>query len=288
MQPRLQSSLLATAVFLAMTASAVAADQPTDPQIAHIAYTAGELDIRAAQLALEISQNKSVRDFAESMVRDHKAVNDKALALVKKLNVTPEDNGTSKGLAKNAEDKRAELQKLTGAAFDKAYAENEAAYHKSVNGALETTLIPSASNPELKGLLETGLKIFRGHEQHAETMVRELKWRLPSMRHAIRKGLMIGITALASATTALAGDVFTVRITDLAFSPADISVHVGDTVEWINDDFVEHTATATEGEFDITIATNARGRLQVRDAGTFGYYCRFHPGMTGSLRVDAK
>ena len=57
----------------------------------------------------------------------------------------------------------------------KAYIANEVAYHKTVNGALETTLIPSASNPELKGLLQTGLKLFQGHEQHAEKVAAELK-----------------------------------------------------------------------------------------------------------------
>ncbi|HEV3043346.1 MAG TPA: DUF4142 domain-containing protein, partial [Roseiarcus sp.] len=58
---------------------------------------------------------------------------------------------------------------------DKAYAENEVAYHKTVDGALETVLIPSATNAELKSLLETGLKIFQGHEQHAEHVVQALK-----------------------------------------------------------------------------------------------------------------
>ena len=109
------------------------------------------------------------------MVRDHKAVNDQALALVKKLNVTPQDNDTSKALLKQAKDKQAELQKLSGAAFDKAYADNEVAYHKTVNGALESTLIPSATNAELKDLLSTGLKIFQGHEQHAEHVSADLK-----------------------------------------------------------------------------------------------------------------
>jgi putative membrane protein len=109
------------------------------------------------------------------MERDHKAVNDKALALVKKLNVTPEDNDTSKALTKQAADKRAELAKLSGAAFDRAYIDNEVAYHKVVNGALEKTLIPSASNPELKDLLTTGLKIFQGHEQHAEHVAADFK-----------------------------------------------------------------------------------------------------------------
>jgi len=149
--------------------------KPNDAQIAHIAYTAGQIDVEAAQLALKKSKNKEVRAFAEDMVRDHKAVNEKALALVKKLKVTPQDNDTSKGLLKQAKDKQAELRKLDGAAFDKAYTENEVAYHKTVNGALESTLIPSASNAELKDLLGTGLKIFQGHQQHAEHVLADLK-----------------------------------------------------------------------------------------------------------------
>ncbi|NRP72556.1 hypothetical protein ILFOPFJJ_03454 [Ensifer psoraleae] len=154
---------------------ALAADKPTDPQIAHIAYTAGVIDIEAAKQAIATSKNKTVVEFAESMVRDHESVNKQALDLVKKLNVTPEDNDTSKALAQAAETKRAELAKLTGDDFDKAYVENEAAYHKQVNGALETLLIPSAQNTELKSLLETGLKLFQGHQQHAEHVATELK-----------------------------------------------------------------------------------------------------------------
>ncbi|MGB8633200.1 MAG: DUF4142 domain-containing protein [Xanthobacteraceae bacterium] len=147
----------------------------TDPQIAHIAYTAGQIDIQAAQLALQKCKNKEVRAFATDMVRDHTAVNDKALALVKKLKITPEDNDTSKALNKQAADKRGELSKLSGAAFDKAYIENEVVYHKTVNEALQNTLIPSASNQELKDLLTTGLKIFQGHQQHAEHLAAELE-----------------------------------------------------------------------------------------------------------------
>jgi putative membrane protein len=109
------------------------------------------------------------------MVRDHDAVNKQALDLVKKLKVTPQDNDTSRALSKQAAAKQAELAKLNGAEFDKAYAANEAAYHKTVNGALETTLIPSAGNPELKSLLQTGLKIFQGHQQHAEQVAGALR-----------------------------------------------------------------------------------------------------------------
>ena len=149
--------------------------KPTDPQIAHIAYTAGVIDIEAAKQALAKSKNKEVRAFADNMVKDHSAVNKQALALLKKLKVKPEDNPTSEALTKQAAAKRAELAKLSGKAFDKAYVDNEVAYHKTVNGALETQLIPSANNAELKSLLQTGLKIFQGHEQHAEMVDSKLK-----------------------------------------------------------------------------------------------------------------
>jgi putative membrane protein len=149
--------------------------KPTDPQIAHIAYTAGVIDVAAAKQAISKASNKEVKAFAQDMVRDHEAVNRQALTLVKKLKVTPEDNDTSKALSKQAADKLAELGKLKGAEYDKAYVGNEVAYHKTVNTALETQLIPSAQNGELKGLLQTGLKIFQGHQQHAEHVAATLK-----------------------------------------------------------------------------------------------------------------
>ena len=163
------------AVSLVGSAALAQGAKPSDPQIAHIAYTAGVIDVAAAKQALAKSSNKDVKAFAEDMVRDHEAVNKQALDLVKKLNVTPEDNDTSKTLSKNAADKLAELGKLKGADFDKAYVANEVAYHKAVDSALETTLIPSANNAELKSLLQTGLKIFQGHEQHAEHVASMLK-----------------------------------------------------------------------------------------------------------------
>lgn len=171
-----QHIIAATAAVTLLSGAAFAQGaKPTDPQIAHIAYTAGVLDVEAAKQALAKSKNPLVRDFATEMVRDHEAVNKQALDLCKKLNVTPADNDTSKSLAKAAADKRAELDKLNGLAFDRAYVANEVAYHKSVNSALETLLIPSSSNGELKGLLQTGLKLFQGHELHAEHTAAELK-----------------------------------------------------------------------------------------------------------------
>ena len=169
------SAAIAADCLLGGGAFAQSAAKPTDPQIAHIAYTAGVIDVAAAKQALARSKNKDVRAFAEDMVRDHEAVNKQALDLVKKLKVSPEDNDTSRLLTKQASEKKVELSKLSGAAFDRAYVANEVAYHKTVNGALETLLIPSASNAELKSLLQTGLKVFQGHEQHAEHVAATLK-----------------------------------------------------------------------------------------------------------------
>ena len=171
----LKAAACAAALALAVPFAAHAqAAKPNDAQIAHIAYTAGNIDIAAAKQALAKSKSKAVRDFAQEMVRDHTAVNDQALALAKKLGVTPQDNPTSASLSAGAKAKLDQYAKLNGAAFDKAYVANEVAYHKTVNGALETTLIPSAQNGELKGLLQTGLKLFREHQAHAEHLAHQV------------------------------------------------------------------------------------------------------------------
>ena len=149
--------------------------KPTDPQIAHIAYTAGELDRAAGEQALAKSKNQAVREFAQTMVRDHSAVNRQALALVQKLGIKPDANATSAGLTQQAEAKARELSGLSGAAFDRAYVLNEIVFHRTVNGALATTLIPNAKNPELRSLLQTGLTLFREHQQHAEHLAQDLR-----------------------------------------------------------------------------------------------------------------
>ena len=131
------------------------------------------LDVTAAKQALAKSQNPAVRSFAETMVRDHEAVNVMALDLVKKLKVTPAANAISTSLSDQASATETKLAALSGADFDRAYAENEAAYHKAVNAALSGTLIPSADNKELKSLLETGLTLFREHQTHAEHLARD-------------------------------------------------------------------------------------------------------------------
>ncbi|HET7412958.1 MAG TPA: DUF4142 domain-containing protein [Pararhizobium sp.] len=167
--------LAATLFAFGLAAAAQAADKPNDAQIAHIAYTAGQIDITAAKQALKKSKNAKVVSFAKEMARDHAAVNKEALALVKKLGVKPEDNPTSQALEKQAKAERAKLAKLHGAAFNKAYIDNEVAYHKAVNAALKDTLIPSAQNAQLKDLLKQGLTLFTEHQHHAEMLAKAMK-----------------------------------------------------------------------------------------------------------------
>lgn len=166
---------IGAALFLSVSMPVASHDTAlNDAQIAHVAYTAGQIDVDAARQALDRSRNAQVRAFAETMVRDHMAVNEQALALVQRLHVTPEANPTSTALTAQAADAHRRLARLSGAAFDRAYIANEVAYHRSVNDALRGTLIPSAHNAELKSLLEAGLTLFSAHQEHAEQLGRQL------------------------------------------------------------------------------------------------------------------
>lgn len=163
---------LALGLALAATGLAVRAGEAmNDLEIAHAAYTAGGLDIRYAHLALAISENEAVRDFARTMIRDHTAVNDAAGALIAELKVTPQDNALSQALVEGAAAKRAELITLSGNAFDCAYAANELGYHQIVNKTVAESFIPAVTVEPLKALLEDALVTFRAHEKHAEHMV---------------------------------------------------------------------------------------------------------------------
>lgn len=156
---------------VSVSSAAFAQDAMNDLEIAHTAYTAGGLDIRYAHLALAISENEAVRDFAQTMIRDHSAVNDAAGALITKLNVTPQDNALSQALVSGAAAKRDELAALRGKAFDCAYAQNELSYHQIVNKTVAESFIPAVTVAPLKALLEEALVTFKAHEKHAEHMV---------------------------------------------------------------------------------------------------------------------
>jgi putative membrane protein len=155
-------------VLLIAPALALAQGKPSDPQIAHIVVTANQIDIDAGKLAQSKSKTKDVQAFAKQMVTDHSAVNKQAGDLAKKLGVKPEDNDTSKSLKKGADENMANLKKLSGAAFDKAYVDHEVAYHQAVLDAIDKTLVPSAQNAELKGLIEKVRPAIATHLDHAK------------------------------------------------------------------------------------------------------------------------
>jgi putative membrane protein len=173
------TTTIATAVALTAFGTVNAETSPAaalnDPQIAMIAVVADTVDIDAGKLAAEKASSKEVKDFAETMVRDHTAVNAKATALAKKLGVTPEESDTSKSLKADGDKMLAKLKGLSGAEFDKAYVDNEVAYHEAVIGVVTKTLIPNTKNAELKSLLESAGPIFASHLEHAKRLQTSLK-----------------------------------------------------------------------------------------------------------------
>jgi putative membrane protein len=166
---------LATLVLMAAPALALAQQGPTDPQIAAIVVTANQVDIDAGKLAEKTTKNKDVKAFAKQMVTDHSSVNKQAGDLVKKLGVKPESNATSEALKKGGDENEANLKKLKGKEFDKAYVDHEVAYHEQVLDAIDKTLIPSAKNAELKGLIEKVRPAFVAHLEHAKHLQSMLK-----------------------------------------------------------------------------------------------------------------
>jgi putative membrane protein len=145
-----------------------AAPAINDAQIAHIVVTADAIDSTAGVLAAQKGSSKDVKDFGKMMSTDHGAVNKQAVALATKLTVTPEDNDVSRQLTTGADANLAKLQGLTGKDFDKAYIDNEVAYHQAVADAMSQKLIPAAQNPELKALLEKSLPAFGAHLDRAK------------------------------------------------------------------------------------------------------------------------
>jgi plastocyanin len=101
-------------------------------------------------------------------------------------------------------------------------------------------------------------------------------------------GRVLGALLLVLAAGSARAEVIHVQIKNLAFVPAEITAHVGDTIEWANADFLAHTATARNGAFDVMIPANGKGRTTIRATGTVDYYCKFHPNMVGKVVVEKK
>ncbi len=146
----------------------------TDPEIASVAVTANQIDISYAKIAISKSKNAQVIELAKTMEKDHQAVIDQAVALVTKLGVTPKDNATSKSLMAGADKTKSMLNSKSGKVFDKAYVDNEVAYHAAVISTLENVLIPEATNKELQNLLKSAVPLFKAHLEHAKMVQKSL------------------------------------------------------------------------------------------------------------------
>ena len=92
-------------------------------------------------------------------------------------------------------------------------------------------------------------------------------------------------SALALPGSAGAAETISVTMSDVAFAPGEITATLGDSVEWKNDDIVDHTATDRAGRFDVDVRPGEVKRARLDRAGRIRYYCRYHPNMTGSIIV---
>jgi plastocyanin len=92
--------------------------------------------------------------------------------------------------------------------------------------------------------------------------------------------LLVGLVAYPARA-----EVIQIRIEKLDFAPQQVAAHVGDTIRWVNADFVAHTATARNGAWDVIIPPGSTKSVVVKADGTVDYYCKFHPNMTGQVTV---
>jgi putative membrane protein len=166
----MKSSAIVIAGLLLFPFANVFAQDINDAEIAAIVVTANQVDIDAGELAKSRSTNEEVKAFAQLMITDHTSVNKSATDLVAKLKVKPQDNATSQSLKAGGDKNVAHLRGLKGTAFDKAYAEHEVVYHQQVIDALDKTLIPGATNGELKALLIKVRPAFIAHLEHAKRL----------------------------------------------------------------------------------------------------------------------
>jgi len=97
---------------------------------------------------------------------------------------------------------------------------------------------------------------------------------------------ILGALILVVTTSVVRAETIQVKMEKLGFLPAEMTAHVGDTIEWVNSDFVAHTATARDGSWDVLIPVNAKKTVVLKAEGTIEYYCKFHPNMTGRILVS--
>ena len=147
-----------------------------DATIVAIFDAANTADIETGQLAAERGHAKAVRDFGDMLVRDHQAVRQQGRDLARKLGVTPTPPKDDQGARDHAAAMR-QLRGLQGAAFDRAFLQHEAAFHKAVIDAVTTTLLPAIRNAEVKALVVKVAPAFEAHRLAALDLEKQLAGR---------------------------------------------------------------------------------------------------------------
>jgi plastocyanin len=101
-------------------------------------------------------------------------------------------------------------------------------------------------------------------------------------------GRPLSIAAIMLVSMAVPACAATIQISmqNLEISPAEVPAKVGDTIEWINKDVFAHTATAKNGDFDVNLPAKRSATFVVKKAGTVDYYCRYHPNMKATLKIE--
>lgn len=71
----------------------------------------------------------------------------------------------------------------------------------------------------------------------------------------------------------------------MKFGPLPAGLHKGDSIIWVNKDFLRHTATAADKSFNVDIMPGKSGKTVLTKSGSIPFACRYHPGMRGVLQV---
>ncbi len=164
------ATLLTLVAATAATAAPAHGQKLDDPTIVAIFDAANTYDIEASGLAAKKSQDKEVVNLAQMFTHDHTQVRQQGRDLAKKLNVTPTPPKDF-ALAQSHADAMKKLQGLSGKEFDRAYLENEVAYHRAVIDAMTNTLIPATQNADLKALCVKVAPAFQAHMIAAQNLL---------------------------------------------------------------------------------------------------------------------
>jgi plastocyanin len=95
----------------------------------------------------------------------------------------------------------------------------------------------------------------------------------------------VGALLFVAPAAAAPSHSYTVVIEKMKFGPLPAQLHKGDTIVWINRDFLRHSATAADHSFDVDLQPNKMGKIVLNKTGNIAFACRYHPGMRGVLQV---